>query len=526
MERKTVINFSKVTFEVAPGNEQLGSFVLYKVSADLRFEWVPADRAAFANENIPPNKARLVIRLADVREIVRYNESMQTVALKLRLKGSSKLPLFRFHSYPQAFIAHMLEFLTFEKMISEVPTAPNRFQVLYTNKAGAKVREKQEYTDVHHYLFFQMHKSIIDSILADEVLKDEPLSLSDCLVFFDESGKCCHFTNLKREVFRRGLQPEARTLMWPLLLGVRVPEKSEKENEEHMKVKQQEYERLREQWEALTSEQRDNVQGIADVIRVVDNDVKRTDRTHPSFKDADSPNLVLLTHILTAYSIYNRDAGYVQGMGDLVSPFIILFIKEWKDADHAVMFDGTVKDKIEVESFMFWMLKGIMKTMQQDRMFTELSAHQQFAMERVYTIATFLHKPLKQWLLANEISELIFLYRPLLLLFKREFPSDVVGRLWDTFFAAVKPYSMPRFFLAALLMIMFPRLVQTNGSLGDVMSLSDKIISEIDGNMAVNLAIGLEERMISSGPQNEWVLEPLPSKSEYIDYVPHFLTLS
>ena len=75
-------------------------------------------------------------------------------------------------------------------------------------------------------------------------------------------------------------------------------------------------------------------------------------------------------------------------------------------------------------------------------------------------------------------------------------------------------------------MIMFPRLVQTNGSLGDVMSLSDKIISEIDGNMAVNLAIGLEERMISSGPQNEWVLEPLPSKSEYIDYVPHFLTLS
>lgn len=525
MEPKRLISFSHVTFEVTAGCEADGSFHMYTVSGDYRFDWVPADPNLLPKD-IFGNKSRLMIRLSNISEIARSNDSVQTVSLKLTLKSNSKLPRFRFHSYPRAFITHMLEFLTFQKIITDVPGSPNLYKVIYTNRAGAKSKETRDYLDIHHFLFFTMHKNIIESILADEVLKDEPLSLSDCLVFFDESGKCSNFTNLKREIFRRGLQPEARTVMWPLLLGVKSPDKTTKENEEYLKTKQKEYATLREQWESLTTAQKETVQGIADIIRVVDNDVKRTDRKHPSFKDPDSPNLVLLTHILTAYAIYNRDTGYVQGMGDCVSPFIILFIKDWQDPDHATMFDGTVWEKEKVESFMFWMLKGIMSTMQQDRMFTELSDHQQFAMERVHAIATFLHKPLKKWLVDNEIGELIFLYRPLLLLFKREFSPEVVGRLWDTFFAAPKPYSMPRFFLAALLMIMFPKLVQTNGSLGDVMSLSDKIISEVDGNMAVNLAIGLEERLIASGPENEWVLEPLPCKSEYIDYVPHFLSLA
>jgi hypothetical protein len=172
------------------------------------------------------------------------------------------------------------------------------------------------------------------------------------------------------------------------------------------------------------------------------------------------------------------------------------------------------------------MLAGVLSTMQQDRMFTELALHQQFAMERVHAMATNVHKPLKDWLAKHKITELMFLYRPLLLLFKREFSADVVARLWDSFFSAEKPDSFPRFVLSALLIIMFPKLIlETNGNLGDVMAASDALISEIDGLMALNLAVGLEQNIKDGGPEIAWILESLPERAENRDYDSKYLSL-
>jgi hypothetical protein len=166
------------------------------------------------------------------------------------------------------------------------------------------------------------------------------------------------------------------------------------------------------------------------------------------------------------------------------------------------------------------MLNGILATTEQDRMFTNLETHQTFALERVAAIATKLHEPLRQWFTVNrEISQLEWLYRPYLLLFKREFSSSVVARLWDSFFAAEKPHSFPRFFLAAILILLFPKLMlATNGSIEEVISLSDESIRDIDGLAALNLAIALEERI--SGEGNEWIYDNLPENTLWRDYSP------
>jgi hypothetical protein len=244
----------------------------------------------------------------------------------------------------------------------------------------------------------------------------------------------------------------------------------------------------------------------------------------PQFHADDSPNLLLLSHVLQAFAVYNRDTGYVQGMGDFLSPLIVTLIQNWDDADHAVLVDNTKVDRSHAEALMFWMLCGIMSEMQQDRMFTQLHDQEVIAMERVFRIVQVVHKPLKKWLRANQLTDLLFLYRPLLLLFKREFSGKVVCRIWESFLAAEKPFCLPRFFLAAALILMFPKLMlRTDGTVGEVMSKTDQIFPEVDGLMALNLAIGLQAAL--AGEQNEMVFDNLPEKAVNRDYQPRFLNL-
>jgi hypothetical protein len=125
---------------------------------------------------------------------------------------------------------------------------------------------------------------------------------------------------------------------------------------------------------------------------------------------------------------------------------------------------------------------------------------------------------------AGEIAELNWLYRPYLLLFKREFSAEVVSRLWDSFFAAAKPYSFPRFFLAAILVILFPKLMlRTNGSIEDVTSLSDQIIADVNGLAALNVAIGLEDQLSQDGASR--IFDNLPDNAAWRDYDPAFFEL-
>jgi hypothetical protein len=157
-------------------------------------------------------------------------------------------------------------------------------------------------------------------------------------------------------------------------------------------------------------------------------------------------------------------------------------------------------------------------------MFTLLAEHEEFAMERVFGIVKVVHKPLKKWLLAHEIQQLLFLYRPLLLLFKRDFPSEVVCRIWDSFLAAERPFSLPRFFLAAALIAMFPKLMlRTDGAVGEVMAMTDQIFPEVDGLVALNLAIGLQDALL--GEKYEWIFDNLPERAEKREYEPKFFKL-
>lgn len=533
MEQYHIIHIPNTNFKLSPNQPCSGDFYLNFTPNGFNFEFIPLDKSIFAELDLQESQCRISFFLYEVKEIAFSKDEIKTVYLNfIFYKGMSFSP-FYFPIFYHATVQHLLDFLLFKKKIQLIQVSnPSRYSVIdkqinRVHQPHNLINDNEEFISPKHLTYLIRHKQIVQKIQTNDLSeKDEPLTLDDCLSFFQENGICNHFENLKREIFRRGLTNEARTRIWPLLLGLFSPQKTQEENNNFLKRKLVEYQTIRNQWDSIIKSQEDEVTEIAELIRVVENDVKRTDRLLPQFKNDDHPNLVLLHNVLISYALYNRDTGYVQGMGDLVSPFIILFIKDWKDPDHAILYDNRVIPRIEAESLMLWLLCSLMTTMQQDRMFTDLAKHQQFVMERAYAIIKSIHKPLNEWLDENELTELFFLYRPILLLFKREFDYKFVFRLWDCFFSHSKPYTFPRFFLSAVLIELFPRLMlHTKGGMGDVMSLTDKIIGSLNGYSTLNIAIGLQEKMNEAGKAEEWALQPLPEVTEYRSYRSQFLNV-
>ena len=533
MEQYHIIHIPNTNFRLSSNQLCTGDFYLNFTPNGFNFEFIPIGKSIFSELDLKESQCRISFFLYEVKEIVFSKEEINIIYLNfIFYKGMSFSP-FYFPVFYHATVQHLLDFLIFKKKIqlnqvtNQIRYTVNEKQITHARKTRSLIHDDEEFISPKHLSYLIKHKQIVQKIQTTDLsADDEPLTLDDCLSFFQENGVCTHFENLKREIFRRGLTNEARTRIWPLLLGLFSPQKTKEENANFLKRKLAEYQTIRSQWDAITKPQEDEVSEIAELIRVVENDVKRTDRLLPQFKNDDHPNLVLLHNVLISYALYNRDTGYVQGMGDLVSPFIILFIKDWKDSEHAILYDDTVVPRVEAESLMLWLLCSLMTTMQHDRMFTDLAKHQQFVMERTYAIIKATHKPLNEWLDENELTELFFLYRPILLLFKREFEYEFVFRLWDCFFSHSKPYTFPRFFLSAVLIELFPRLMlHTKGGIGDVMSLTDKIIGSLNGLSTLNIAIGLQEKMDEAGKAEEWALEPLPEVNEYRSYRSQFLKI-
>ena len=251
-------------------------------------------------------------------------------------------------------------------------------------------------------------------------------------------------------------------------------------------------------------------------------------------------------------------------MGDLASPLILIFIKGWTDPTpkddkkdnrednkkdnsmiiinsegeedenmagkdysegrKAIFFDGTIKDYEEAESFIFWNYVNMMNSTQHYRLFNLLDVGKQFILERAATIATSVHKPLKRLLNQNELNGLDFLFRPVLLLFKREFKFDELLRLWDSMFAFDYPFCFPRFIAAALLIIVYPKfLIHTNGSLGEVMAVLDGSMEKMEVKSVLQIAASLIDSVKEPFKKHKFIYEELKSSQKLKDYVPKYM---
>lgn len=524
-----LIVVNNVDFELEVSRRNPGVLSLYFIDKSYVFEWVPdpsRDPAELSERNIPP---KVTIPLKHILTIQRFEglRSMEPVTvLKLTMNGSSGLPRFIFSDFGDLFVTHILEFLLSKNIICENRLRPGAHIYNLVGESEAVPEtwmdedKDEENLTCGEVVGIAQHNAILRKLnFKPNIQKSStPVTLGDLY----KPG--IDFSVVKRQIFANGLDPSARPFIWPVLFGA-LPYTIESDViEQHLKRQTERYLRIQEQYELLSATQIAESRALQDITRVIDNDVKRNDRKTDAFRDDDSPNLVVLRRVLTAYAFYNRDTGYVQGMNDLLSPLITLYIAEWIDGI-ALFYDGSKKTLTEAESFLFWNFVGMMRMTHHDRIFVDLAVNQAFALERCAAIAGAVHPPLKELLKSEELNGLSFMFRPMLLMYKRAFKEDVF-QLWDAMFTSDCPPCFIRFVSASILILLFPKLViHTNGTLGEVMSFAEGFLGEVDVSSVLNLVAIVMKEIDKLPDVKRYVYEAVPEVETYRKEIPKYFEL-
>ncbi|KAK3599780.1 hypothetical protein CHS0354_037266 [Potamilus streckersoni] len=149
-----------------------------------------------------------------------------------------------------------------------------------------------------------------------------------------------------------------------------------------------------------------NINDMRYHLRIVDKDVPRTDRDYPYFAGPCNPHLGLLRDILITYATFHPEVGYVQGMNDILSRFLVVFDSE-------------------VESY--WCFHHYLDRIQKD--FTETGMVSKI--ELVRKLLQEMDPDLLDYLNHHNLADLLFCHRWLLLGFKREFDFMDSLRLFE-----------------------------------------------------------------------------------------------
>ncbi|TKS91432.1 TBC1 domain family member 17 [Collichthys lucidus] len=239
-----------------------------------------------------------------------------------------------------------------------------------------------------------------------DIMRGQPLDKWE--EFLDPEGRVQNPERIKELVFRGGIRPSLRKEVWKFLLGFYPWNSTTKEREDILRVKTDEYFRMKVQWKSVSEEQEMRNSLLRGYRSLIERDVSRTDRHNTFFSGNDNPGLTLLHDVLMTYCMYNFDLGYVQGMSDLLSP--LLFVTQ-----------------NEVESF--WCLTGFMELVHQN--FEESQEAMKQQLLQLSILLKALDPELCDFLDSQDSGSLCFCFRWLLIWFKREFSFEDILVMWE-----------------------------------------------------------------------------------------------
>ncbi|XP_054825820.1 USP6 N-terminal-like protein [Eublepharis macularius] len=153
--------------------------------------------------------------------------------------------------------------------------------------------------------FLHEHELPLHSALEEKQKLQEIERVDKWLKMLRKWGKYRNSEKMFRRVYK-GIPLQVRGQVWSLLLDI---EKIKAENEGK-------YEKMKEQAKSFSSE-----------IKQIDLDVNRTFRNHIMFRDRYGVKQQALFHVLSAYSVYNTEVSYCQGMSQIAA-ILLMYLNE------------------------------------------------------------------------------------------------------------------------------------------------------------------------------------------------------
>ncbi|KAG8201537.1 hypothetical protein JTE90_011212 [Oedothorax gibbosus] len=248
----------------------------------------------------------------------------------------------------------------------------------------------------------------IDLPPRPNVVREDAVTPEEWATYVDAEGRIKDRDGLIRRIFKGGLVNSLRDEAWKYLLNFYDFEDSTKDKAAIREKKSEAYFRMKLQWRSFTPDQESRFSALRDRKSLIEKDVSRTDRTHPYFEGEGNINILMLQDILMTYCMYNFDLGYVQGMSDILSPILVV-----------------MQDEVDA----FWCFAGWLKLIGSNFELEQQGMKNQ--LQDLHRLLHFVDSHLCSYLEKHESGNLYFVFRWLLILFKRDFKFNEIMRLWE-----------------------------------------------------------------------------------------------
>ncbi|KAG1680434.1 hypothetical protein FOA52_015527 [Chlamydomonas sp. UWO 241] len=232
-----------------------------------------------------------------------------------------------------------------------------------------------------------------------------------------------------RELCWNGVPPSLRPDCWRLLSGYCPPNKARQAT--ILRRKRLEYQEMVPTYYEIADSERSDEELTA--LRQVRVDVPRTAPTVPFFHEPRIQQS--LEHLLYIWGIRHPASGYVQGMNDLMTPFLAVFLGEHLPGPiETWQLEALTEEMLlQVEADCYWCLCKLVETIQDHYTYAQPGVQRTvFLCAEVCRSAC----PTLSARMAEENVDFIqFAWRWANCLLIREVPFELSFRLWDTYLA-------------------------------------------------------------------------------------------
>ncbi|CAE8596494.1 unnamed protein product, partial [Polarella glacialis] len=256
-------------------------------------------------------------------------------------------------------------------------------------------------------------------------------------------------------------EPKFRAESWQILLGYLPPVRDRQGP--GIAKKRDEYEELRRRH--YQSEDGSGELGPHDAesgatLRQIRVDIPRTSPGLPIFSH---PRIqALLERVLYIWSIRHPASGYVQGINDIATPFVVVLLAaEMRCAPQDINVDAAPEIILDaVEAGAYWCLTKFLSDIQDH--YTAGQPGIQLMVQKLREIVHRIDEKLYNHLEAQGLDFLQFSFRWMNCLLLREFPFHCVIRLWDSYIAeSLENFSSFHVYVCAVFLIYWsPQLKQ------------------------------------------------------------------
>ncbi|XP_076255657.1 TBC1 domain family member 15/17 [Rhynchophorus ferrugineus] len=295
-----------------------------------------------------------------------------------------------------------------------------------------------------------------------EFVRCNPLTEEQWDSQLNSSGQLEDVDDIKMSIFKGGVHPSIRKEVWKFLLDYYPWSSTHSERQALVKVKRDEYYRMKLQWKSFSKQQENNFLDYAQRKSLVEKDVARTDRTLEFYAGDNNINLQTLKDILMTYVMYNFDLGYVQGMSDLLSPILWLMLDEC-DA--------------------FWCFVGFMDKVMSNFEIDQAGMKEQLT--NLHVLLNFVDPKLANYLVEHECGNMFFCFRWLLVWFKRELSQEDVMRFWEVLWTGYPCQNFHLLVSVAILEHERNALMEEERGFTEIL----KYINELSGKLDISLMI-------------------------------------